>query len=216
VSNTVRRDLSAFTLAGYDKGRGRAVQALWFVAMNTVFMAWWCPARLRVALLRAFGATIGDGVLIRHRVRVLWPWKLTVGDRSWIGEGAFLLNLEPITIGTDVCVSQEAMLCTGGHDHRAVEFGYRNAPIHVGDGAWIATRATVLAGVTVGRHAVLGAGAVLARDLPELTLRRADGLTRQLPEPVPANEPTTAVPANGERGAGAHEAAVAANEERAR
>ncbi|SNR82684.1 WcaF family extracellular polysaccharide biosynthesis acetyltransferase [Actinacidiphila glaucinigra] len=176
------RDLSAFTLAGYDKGRSKAVQALWFAVMNTVFSAWFCPARLRVAILRAFGATIGEGVLIRHRVRVLWPWKLTVGDRTWIGEGAWLLNLEPVTIGADVCVSQEALLCTGSHDHRTVDFRYRNAPITVEDGAWVAARAIVLAGVTVGRHAVVGAGTVLSKDLPELTLHTADG-TRTLKEP---------------------------------
>jgi putative colanic acid biosynthesis acetyltransferase WcaF len=176
------RDLSAFTLAGYDKGRGKAVQALWFAVMNTVFAAWFCPARLRVAILRAFGARIGDGVLIRHRVRVLWPWKLSVGDNTWIGEGAWLLNLEPITIGANVCLSQEAMLCAGSHDHRAVDFGYRNAPIEVCDGAWVAARATVLAGVTVGRHSVVAAGTVLGRDLPDLRLHTAEG-TRTLKEP---------------------------------
>ncbi|MFJ8666164.1 WcaF family extracellular polysaccharide biosynthesis acetyltransferase [Streptomyces sp. NPDC093600] len=177
------RNLPAFTLAGYDKGRGRVVQALWFAVMNTVFMAWFCPARLRVALLRAFGATIGDGVLIRHRVRVLWPWKLTVGDHTWIGEGAWLLNLEPVTLGAHVCVSQEALLCTGGHDHRAADFRYRNAPITVEDGAWVAARATVLAGVTVGRHAVVAAGTTCHKDLPELTLHTAQG---RRPLPMPA------------------------------
>ncbi|WP_448320641.1 WcaF family extracellular polysaccharide biosynthesis acetyltransferase [Streptomyces sp. CO7] len=178
------RDLSSFTLAGYDKGRGKLVQALWFAVMNLVFMAWWCPPRLRVALLRAFGATVGERVLIRHRVRVLWPWKLTVGDHTWIGEGAWLLNLEPVTLGRHVCVSQEALLCTGSHDHRAADFRYRNAPITVGDGAWIAARATVLAGATVGRHAVVGAGAVLHQDLPELTLHTADGARRPVKEPA--------------------------------
>ena len=177
------RDLRTFTVTGYDKGRGKTVQALWFAVMNTVFMAWFCPARLRVAILRAFGARIGEGVLIRHRVRVLWPWKLSVGDNTWIGEGAWLLNLEPIVIGSDVCLSQEAFLCAGSHDHRAADFRYRNAPITVRDGAWVAARATVLAGVTVGRHSVVGAGTVLARDLPELTLHTADGRRRELEEP---------------------------------
>ncbi|NDZ78079.1 MULTISPECIES: WcaF family extracellular polysaccharide biosynthesis acetyltransferase [unclassified Streptomyces] len=177
------RNLPAFTLAGYDKGRGRLTQALWFAVLNTVFMAWFCPARLRVALLRAFGATIGEGVLIRHRVRVLWPWKLTVGDHTWIGEGAWLLNLEPVTLGAHVCVSQEALLCTGSHDHRAADFRYRNAPIVVRDGAWIATRATVLAGVTIGAQSVVAAGTVVHRDLPDLTLHTAAG-RRPVEEPV--------------------------------
>lgn len=177
------RDLRAFTLAGYDKGRGKLVQALWFAVLNTVFMVWFCPARLRVALLRAFGARIGEGVLIRHRVRILWPWKLTIGDHSWIGEGAWLLNLEPVTIGAHVCVSQEALLCTGSHDHRAADFRYRNAPIAVEDGAWVAARAVVLAGVTVGAHSVVAAGTVLHNDLPALTLHTAAG-RRPVEEPV--------------------------------
>lgn len=160
------RDLAGFTGAGYDKGRPKLVQALWFAALNLVFYRWWCPARLRVIVLRMFGATIGNGVLIRHRVRVLWPWKLTVGDNCWIGEDAWLLNLEPITIGRDVCLSQGAMLCTGSHDRRSPTFEYDNGPITVADGAWVAVRATVLRGVTVGAGATVAAGAIASRDVP--------------------------------------------------
>lgn len=159
------RDLSTFTLSGYDKGRPKAVQALWFACMNTIFMPWFVPAGFRVALLRAFGADIGSCVLIRHRVRVLWPWKLTVGDNSWIGEGVWILNLEPVSIGANVCLSQEAMLCTGSHDHRRSDFGYANRSITIEDGAWVGARATVLPGVAIGAEAVVAAGAVVARDV---------------------------------------------------
>jgi putative colanic acid biosynthesis acetyltransferase WcaF len=169
------RDLATFTLRGYDKGRSRVVQALWFAVMNVVFMSWLCPAALRVFILRIFGAQIADGVLIRHRVRILWPWKLTIGADSWIGEGAWLLNLEPIDIGSDVCISQEAMLCTGNHDFYASDFRYRNAPIAVEDGAWVATRSLVLPGVTIGRHAVVGAGTTVSADVPAMTLVTAMG-----------------------------------------
>jgi putative colanic acid biosynthesis acetyltransferase WcaF len=131
--------------------------------MNCVFMSWWLPARFRPGLLRIFGADIGQGVLIRHRVRILWPWKLTVGDDCWIGEGAWLLNLEDITIGHDVCISQEAFLCTGSHDHNDPAFDFDNAPIRIGVGAWIAARATVLRGTDVPEGAVVTAGAVVGR-----------------------------------------------------
>ena len=96
----------------------------------------------------------------------------------------WILNLEPVTLGAHVCLSQEAMLCTGSHDHRAADFRYRNAPITVDDGAWVATRAMVLAGVKVGRCAVVGAGAVLHKDLPELTLHTADNRRRPVEEPA--------------------------------
>jgi len=160
------RSLRAFTGTGYDKGAGWVKQAAWFAVLNLVFGTWWCPGALRPWLLRAFGATVGERVLIRHRVRVLWPWKLTVGDDCWIGEGVWLLNLEPITLGHDVCLSQEAFLCTGSHDRRSASFEYDNAPIRVGDGAWVAAQSLVLRGVHIGEAAVVGARAIVSRDVP--------------------------------------------------
>ena len=158
---TPERDLRSFTGAGYDKGRSRAWQVLWFVVMNAAFMKWWMPMRFRPAILRAFGAQIGDRVRIRQNVRVLWPWKLSVADDCWIGEGVWLLNLEQITIEHDACLSQEAFLCTGSHLHRDPAFEFDNAPILIGAGAWIAARATVLRGSHVGGGVLVGAGSVV-------------------------------------------------------
>lgn len=160
------RSLRGFHGYGYDKQRGRAWQALWFATMNLVFAAWWCPGRLRPMLLRAFGAQVGERVFIRHRVRVLWPWKLSVGDDCWIGEDVWLLNLEPISVGRDVCLSQGAFLCTGSHDRQSPTFEYDNGPILVDDGAWVAAQALLLRGTRVGRGAVVGARAVVTRDVP--------------------------------------------------
>jgi putative colanic acid biosynthesis acetyltransferase WcaF len=161
------RQLSKFTGAGYEKGRSRLIQALWVCVSALVIEKVWCPARLRVVVLRIFGARVGKGVLIRHGVRVHWPWKLTVGDDVWIGVDVWLLNLEPIDIGSNVCISQAAFLCTGSHRADSPSFEYDNAPIRVCDGAWIAAKAIVLRGVTVGRRAVVGAGALVVRDVPE-------------------------------------------------
>jgi putative colanic acid biosynthesis acetyltransferase WcaF len=166
------RDLAAFKGVGYDVERGKIVQALWLLVSGTIFMRWWCPASVRVAILRAFGAEVGTKVLIRHRVRIHWPWKLTVRDNSWIGEGAWLLNLEPIHIGSNVCISQEVLLCTGSHDRRSPTFEFDNAAISVGDSSWVAARATVLRGVTIGAGAVVGAGVTVTTDVPEGALLR--------------------------------------------
>ena len=178
----VTRSLSGFTGAGYDKGRGPAWQVAWLTASGAVTTRWWCPNSVRIAILRAFGAEIGANVLVRHRVRVHWPWKLVVGDDSWIGEEAWILNLEPVTIGSNVCVSQGVLLCTGSHDRGSPTFEFDNAPIRVEDGAWIAARATVLRGVTVGRDAVVGAAALVTRDVP-------DGAVVRAPSAAPATVP---------------------------
>lgn len=173
-----RRQLSAFEGRGYDKGRPVYIQALWFAVQNLVFASWWLPARFRPSILRLFGADIGRGVFIRHRVRVLWPWKLTIGDHSWIGEGAWLLTLEPITIGHDVCISQEAFLCTGSHDITSPTFEYDNAPIRVDPHAWVGTRSLVLRGVRVGKGAVVAGGARVSKDVPDNALLLPDGSVR--------------------------------------
>ncbi|WP_405623878.1 putative colanic acid biosynthesis acetyltransferase [Streptomyces sp. NBC_00076] len=161
----VARTLRGFTGAGYDKGRPLLVQAAWFAALHLFFVKWWFPARLRPVLLRAFGARVGQRVLIRRGVRIHWPWKLDVGDDVWVGEDAWILNLEPVTIGSDCCVSQSALLCTGSHLRRCATFEFDNGPIRLEPGSWVAARAVVLRGVTVGRGAVVGAGAVAHQDL---------------------------------------------------
>jgi putative colanic acid biosynthesis acetyltransferase WcaF len=157
--------LADFRGHGYDKGRPVLIQAAWFAAMNLVFMKWWFPPRWRPALLRLFGAEVGTGVLIRHRVRIQWPWKLHISNNTWIGEGSWIMNLENVEIGSNVCISQEASLVTGGHNRRSQTFEFDNAPIVIDDGAWIAFRACLLRGTKVGRGAIVGAGCVVSRDV---------------------------------------------------
>lgn len=156
---TARR-LQDFTGVGYNKGRSTTWQMAWWIVSHVVFQAWWCPARLRPSILRAFGAKVGAGCNIRNGVKVHWPWKLEIGDHCWIGEEAWLLNLEPIRLGDQVCVSQQAFLCTGSHRRRDPNFEYDNAPIVIGDGAWVALRAIVLRGAVVPEDSLVSAGEV--------------------------------------------------------
>lgn len=160
-----RWDLSGCT--GYDKGRGFVQQVLWQAVSGLIFIRWWCPASFRVTILRAFGAQIGEGVNIKPRVRIHWPWRLSIGDHSWIGEDAWILNLVHISIGAQSIVSQSVLLCSGSHDIHSPTFELDNAPVTIGNGSWIATRATVLRGVTVGDNAVVGAGALVIKDVPD-------------------------------------------------
>ncbi len=156
-------DLGGFTGAGYDRGRGLVWQVGWFVVSRGAWSRWWFPGRLRSAVLRMFGARVGSGAVIRSGVRIHWPWKLTLGHDVWLGEGAWLLNLEPIEVGNDVCISQEAMLCTGGHDPSSPTFEFDNRPIRIGSGAWIGARAIVLPGRDIPERAVVPAGVTVRR-----------------------------------------------------
>lgn len=165
-NKTPPRQLALFSGRGYDKGRGVFVCGAWVALGQPIIRSVLCPAGVRSMILRAFGAQIGPGTRIRHDVTIHWPWKLSIGQDSWVGAGAWLLNLEPITIGSNVCISQWAFVCTGSHHAQDPAFEFDNGPVTVEDGAWVAARSTVLRGVTVGAGAVIGAGAVVVHDVP--------------------------------------------------
>ncbi|WP_217269526.1 hypothetical protein [Goekera deserti] len=122
-------------------------------------------SRVRRVVLVAFGATIGEGVLLRPRLRVRFPWKLTVGDRSWIGEDVWLHNQDQLTIGADVVVSQGTFLTTGSHAHRR-DMALITAPVVIEDGAWVTARCVVLGGTRIGRSAVVSPGTVVSGNVP--------------------------------------------------
>jgi putative colanic acid biosynthesis acetyltransferase WcaF len=166
------RSLAARRGRAYDKRRGIVAQALWVAVSELVFTKVWCPNSLRCKILRWFGATIGDGVLIKQRVRVQWPWNLSIGDNSWVGTDAELYNLDRIFIGSDVCISQYAYICTGSHDPKSPTFEFDNAPIVLEDGVWVCARATVLRGVTVGANSIIAATALVTRDVPPNSMVR--------------------------------------------
>ena len=150
-----------------DRGRARWVEALWYLLKCVFFLSalpW--PGSLKRGMLRGFGAKIGRGVYIKPRVNIHFPWKLEIGDHSWIGEEVFLLNFEPIVIGAHCCISQRAFLCTGNHDFRQPNMPYRNRAIRIEDGAWVGAQAFVGPGVTVGAEAVIAAGSVVTKDIP--------------------------------------------------
>ena len=156
---------------GLDRGRSKGFLAGWYL-LKCLFLlsAWPWPMGLKRCLLRAFGAKIGEGVVIKPRVNVHFPWKLEVGDHAWIGEEVFILNFEPVKIGAHACISQRAFLCTGNHDYRDPQFTYRNAPITIGSGAWIGAGVFVGPGVEVGEEAVAVAGSVITRNVPANTI----------------------------------------------
>jgi putative colanic acid biosynthesis acetyltransferase WcaF len=130
---------------------------------------WQISSRLRVTVLRGFGAKIGDDVIIRPRTRVKFPWKLQVGDRSWIGEGVWFHNQDHIRIGHDVVISQDTLLTTGSHAHRR-DMALITRPIVIDEGAWITARCIVLGGAHVGRSALARPMTVVAGEVPANTV----------------------------------------------
>jgi putative colanic acid biosynthesis acetyltransferase WcaF len=159
--------LDVYDQTWYHPGRPKAVILLWWFLQAVIFPltlhAHHAPRRW---LLRRFGATLGRGVVIRPTARFTYPWHVTIGDHSWIGDDVVLYSLAPITLGQHCVVSQKSYLCTGSHRIDDPHFGLEVAPITVENGAWVATDCFIAPGVTVGANTVVGARSSVFKSLP--------------------------------------------------
>ncbi len=124
----------------------------------------------RRVLLKMFGAMIGCKVNIYNSVTIYMPWNLEIGDWSSIGECAFVYNLGKVVVGRYCTVSHRAHLCAGTHDYADSAMPLLKPPITVGDQAWVCADAYIGPGVTIGEGAVVGARAVVVKDVPAWTI----------------------------------------------
>ena len=130
----------------------------------------WTPAPLngwRLLWLRLFGAKIEGRPFVHQRARIALPWNLTLRHRACLGDRANAYSLGPITLEEDSTVAQEAYLCTGTHDFADPIRPLQTAPIVIGAGAFVCARAFILPGLTVGKRAIVAAGAIVTRDVPD-------------------------------------------------
>lgn len=159
-------DLSSFDNNWYNPGRGPVVRALWYIVNACVFNSYLFPfSGLKVILLRLFGAKVGKGCVIKPKVNIKYPWKLELGNHCWIGEKVWIDNLDRVTMGNNVCISQGAFLLCGNHNYKKSTFDLMVAPIVIQDGAWVGAKSIICPGVTLGNESVLSVGAVATKNL---------------------------------------------------
>ena len=147
--------------------RRRLALLLWdYVWMLTCF---WTPKPFngwRLAVLRIFGAEIHGRPFVHQRARIQQPWNITLHHRACLGDRTNAYSLDRIVLHEGVTVAQEAYLCTGTHDFSLAHIPLQTAPIIVERDAFVGARAFVLPGVTLGPRCVVGAMAVVTRDVP--------------------------------------------------
>ncbi len=136
------------------------VQAVFFKSSPQIFYGW------RRFLLRLFGAKIGKGVIIRSSAQITYPWKISIGDFSWIGDEVVLYSLGEIEIGVNSVISQRSYICTGSHDYNSDNFNIYAKKVRIGDKCWLATDVYVAPNVTIGDFTVVGARSSVFKNLP--------------------------------------------------
>ena len=158
-------DLSAYNNHPYNPGGSLIKRGLWYYVNAIFFKTGWLPlSGFKVIMLRIFGAKVGIGVMIKPYVNVKYPWLLSIGNNTWLGENVWIDNLAMVTIGSNVCISQGALLETGSHDYKKSTFNLLTGSITLEDGVWIGCGAIVNSGLTIASHSVLTSGSVATKN----------------------------------------------------
>lgn len=159
-------DLSQYNNSWYRPGASIITRGLWYMTNILFFLNPFNPfSGLKCVLLRIFGAKIGKKVTVKPCVNIKYPWKLAVGDYSWIGEKTWIDNLDRVVIGSHCCISQGAMLLCGNHHYKKSSFDLLTRSITLENGVWIGAKSVVGPGVTCRSHAILSVGSVATSDL---------------------------------------------------
>ncbi|MDB5120224.1 MAG: putative colanic acid biosynthesis acetyltransferase WcaF [Sphingobacteriales bacterium] len=141
-------------------------QLLWYFISAFLFRSGIIPfSSVLVFILRTFGAKIGKDVRIKPYINVKYPWKLIVGDHTWIGEHCAIENLALVSLGKNVCLSQYSMLLTGNHNYKKTTFDLIISPIIIEEGVWIGAKAVVCPGVRACSHAMLTVGSIITNNM---------------------------------------------------
>ncbi len=163
--------LRTYDNSWYSPGRSALWRGAWFFVGAPIIRAQVLPSSaLRVAVLRLFGARIGERVVIRPGVNVKYPWHLSIGNDTWIGERVWIDCLTSVRVGSDVCISQGAYLCTGNHNWSDPGFGLLIAPIQLNDGSWAGAMSILTPGAVLGTGAVAAAGSVISGTVPDFEI----------------------------------------------
>lgn len=144
---------------------GTLLPALCFWLGNHLFMNY-APYQLRHWFLRRYcGLVLGDGSTICAGCFITGP-HVRIGAHSVVNRGTYLDGRAALTIGDNVNISHQALIQTLTHDPRSPTLAVQAKPVAIRDHVWIGARAIICPGVTVHEGAVVGAGAVVTRDVP--------------------------------------------------
>jgi putative colanic acid biosynthesis acetyltransferase WcaF len=171
VTSMTPIQLETYDNSWYSPGGSFFKRAVWlFFGQPLLHSAWITSSSFRVRLLRAFGARVGCGVVIKPSILVKYPWHLVIGDHCWIGEHCWIDNLTTVRIGSNVCISQGAYLCTGNHDWTDPSFGLMIAPVQLNNGSWVGAKCILTPGSMLGVGAIAAAGAVVSGSVPDFAI----------------------------------------------
>ena len=168
-------DLYSYNNSPYHPGGSTLKRIVWHYVNAVIFKSTLFPVYgLKVAILRLFGAKIGNQVEFKPGVNIKYPWHLNIGNEVWIGENVWIDCLVAVTIGNNVCLSQGAIILTGSHNYKKTSFDLITGSVVLENGAWIGAAAIVNQGITIGSHAVLTTGSIATKNLEPYSIYKGN------------------------------------------
>jgi acetyltransferase-like isoleucine patch superfamily enzyme len=147
---------------------GRLRAGLDFLLMHWLLQV---PSQLvRHGVLRSLGMQLGRSSLIYMGGEIRYPQGITIGEGTTIGHRCTLDGRGGLTIGDNVNFSSEVMIWSAEHDLNDPDFKATQGAVVIEDYAWVSCRSVVLPGVTIGKGAVVAAGAVVTKSVEPYTI----------------------------------------------
>lgn len=117
-----------------------------------------------------FGIKIGQGSVIHLWARFYEPKNIEIGEDTHIGDNCFLDGRNKIKIGDHVDIASQVLIYNEEHNVASDKFEAINEPVEIGDYVFIGPRAIILPGVKIGKGAVVAAGAVVTKNVPDFSI----------------------------------------------
>jgi putative colanic acid biosynthesis acetyltransferase WcaF len=146
----------------YDE-RNFLVHIFWFLINNLFFNSFIPFNRLKIKILKVFGAKIGNNLIIKNYIKIKFPWKLVIGDNVWIGEEVWIDNISNVIIEDNCCISQGTYICTASHNFKKETFDLITESITIGESSWIGAKSIILLGAKVPKNSFVKAGSIFKK-----------------------------------------------------
>ncbi len=133
----------------------------WYL-INVGFVNTQIPSsKLKIFILKLFGAKIKTGVIINSKINIKFPWNLSIGSDCWIGNDVWIDNTEMVTIGNDCCISQGVYIVTGNHDFKKQSFDYYGKKVEIESHSWIGAKSIICPGAKIREGSFVKIGSII-------------------------------------------------------
>jgi len=150
----------------WSRGKNLFYEMIWQVFFKPIISSSLPGTFWRKYILILFGAKLGKSITLKPGIKIKMPWRLIVGDYSWIGEDVWIDNLSNVKIGDNVCISQGVYFCTGNHNFKKKSFDLICKPIIIDSESWIGSKVIIGPGNKIGRGSVIKMGSIITKDIP--------------------------------------------------